>query len=75
EEYPLMDAEKPDISIDRLTYILKDAAKLKQSDWSFYGDLMDGLPGRGPEEDSFRWNDIGDILEATEIQEEYGEKV
>jgi hypothetical protein len=73
-DYPVMDASKPDLSIDRLAYILKDASRLKGSEAFFYDNLTGNLPGREPREDSFEWTSIGEILEATEIQEEGDER-
>lgn len=74
DNYRLMDASKPDLSIDRLAYILKDGSRLKGPEAFFYDNLTGNLPGEEPEEDSFEWLAVKEILDATEIHEEGDER-
>ncbi|MFB6241897.1 MAG: HD domain-containing protein [Candidatus Nanosalina sp.] len=77
KEYRLLDASKPDLSVDRLAYLLKDEWRLRGIEWTYLTEQTDQLPGEKPEENSAEWSRIGKILESTEIHEEKrsGEKM
>ncbi len=68
QKYPLLEASKPDLSIDRLAYILKDAWKLKGPE-GFYPE--DPIRQNGNKiEDVVDWKDVELILDDIEIHTE-----